>query len=164
MPGAGLSLSPCWCLAHSDQEGLDPPLSQQILWPNTQKPAPRRKKVGAPDSQWWQLSRSSRKPVLKGKELEKGTKESLECGWRALCSLCLYLAHSCKSPSSQGNSLVALGNWLCLSELWGKKAIKQPCSPLMAVESVQAAESIQAADVCNGHTEKLLSQCCVKTK
>lgn len=76
----------------------------------------------------------------------------------ALCSICLCLAHSCKRPGSLANSLVALGNLLCLSELWGERAIKQPRPPLMAVVI------IQAADVGSGHTEKGLSQRCVKTK
>lgn len=39
----------------------------------------------------------------------------------AHCSICLCLAHSCKSPRSLTNSLVALGNLLCLSELWDKE-------------------------------------------
>ena len=62
------------------------------------------------------------KPVLKGKELEKGKDKGESGMWveskaDAHCSICLCLAHSCKSPSSLANSLVALGNLLCLSEL-----------------------------------------------
>lgn len=38
MPGACLSLSPSGCRAPSDQEGQDPPISQQNLWPRPPKP------------------------------------------------------------------------------------------------------------------------------
>ena len=40
-PGAGLSLSPCGCLAHLDQEGQDPHISQQNLWLTPQMPSPQ---------------------------------------------------------------------------------------------------------------------------